>query len=47
MHKISTSSLAKERKIVPAKLFEALQELGHIVRKNESWELTDSGKKAG
>lgn len=47
MHKISTSSLAKERKIVPAKLFEALQELGYIVRKNESWELTDSGKKAG
>lgn len=47
MHKISTSSLAKERKLTPAKLFESLQELGFIVRKNESWGLTDSGKKAG
>lgn len=47
MHKISTSSLAKERKLTPAKLFESLQELGFIVRKNESWELTDSGKKVG
>jgi hypothetical protein len=45
MQKISTSSLAKERNIVPAKLFEELQESGYIVRKNESWELTDSGKK--
>lgn len=47
MHKISTSSLAKERKLTPAKLFESLQELGFIVRKNESWELTDSGKRVG
>lgn len=45
MQKISTSSLAKERNIVPAKLFEELQESAYIVRKNESWELTDSGKK--
>lgn len=47
MHKISTSSLAKERKIVPAKLFDALQDLGYIVRNNESWVLTDSGKDVG
>ena len=46
MHKISTSSLAKERKMVPAKLFETLQEIGYIVRKDESWDITDSGKKA-
>ncbi len=35
MQKISTSSLAKERKIVPAKLFEVLQEAGYIVRNKE------------
>lgn len=44
MQKISTSSLAKERKIVPAKLFDDLQNIGYIVRKNDSWELTESGK---
>ena len=47
MQKISTSSLVKERKIQPAKFFEDLQDLGYIVRKNKSWELMDSGKRAG
>lgn len=46
MQKLSTSSLAKERKIVPAKLFEELQESGYIVRKKDAWELTNSGKNA-
>lgn len=45
MQKISTTSLAKEKKIVPAKLFEELQGSGYIVRKNEWWELTDSWKR--
>lgn len=45
MLKISTSSLAKERKIIPAKIFEELQESGFIVRNNEWWHLTDFWKR--
>lgn len=44
MEKLSTSLLAKEIWMSAAKLFEILQEIWYISRKNDSWELTASGK---
>lgn len=47
MDYVSTSALANELDITPKDLFEKLQSLGWVERKNEKWALTDLGKKFG
>ncbi|MCR2804001.1 phage antirepressor KilAC domain-containing protein [Paenibacillus soyae] len=43
----STTALAKELNIPTKILFETLQDLGFIIRQNDSWELTKKGLDVG
>lgn len=44
---MSTTQLARQRGINGAKLFTLLADYGLIIRKNDSWELTEQGKAVG
>jgi hypothetical protein len=47
MEYTSTTALAKENDIKPSELFETLNSLGWIERKNDKWTLTQMGKQKG
>lgn len=47
MKLISTTALAKDRKLEPKNLFDQLKSKGWIYKKDEQWNLTKEGKLAG